>query len=75
MVQTANVKVKGMTCPNCVKHVSEALCSLNSVTDVNVSLDGGGKTSFKYDDSVVNMDTIKAKVSEAGYTLKTGLFS
>lgn len=74
MQQTANVKVKGMTCENCVKHVKEALEAQDGVTEVNVSLSGGGKTSFTYDDSKVSIDQIKTKINDMGYKLKTGIF-
>lgn len=73
-MKTMNVKVKGMTCENCVKHVREKLESIDGVSNVNVGLDGGGKTSFDYDESKTDMDSIKKEIKDLGYNMKTGLF-
>ena len=41
MTRTIELKVFGMTCDDCVKHVSEGLRNANGVEDVSVSLKDG----------------------------------
>ena len=38
---TANFTVTGMTCQNCVNHVSEEVSEIEGVTSVKVDLDSG----------------------------------
>ena len=35
------ITINGMSCQNCVRHVTEALTALDGVTDVKVSLEKG----------------------------------
>lgn len=41
MTRTIELKVFGMTCDDCVKHVSEGLRNANGVEEVSVSLKDG----------------------------------
>ena len=62
---TTMITVQGMTCGNCVKHVTEALQELSGVTAVDVQLEGGKVTiesSAELDPASVN-----EAVTEAGY--------
>jgi len=57
--------ISGMTCANCVRHVTEAIQSVSGVTGVLVDLDSAtaqvqGEASF---------DSIKAAVVEEGYDI------
>lgn len=57
--------ISGMTCANCVRHVTEAIQSVSGVTGVLVDLDSAtaqvqGEASF---------DSIKAAVVEEGYEI------
>ncbi len=59
------IKVSGMGCENCVRHVTEAIEGLPGVKDVKVDLTSG-QVSFENSESV-NMDRIRALIEEAGY--------
>jgi copper chaperone len=43
-METVELKVEGMTCNNCVRHVREALEGVDGVEKVEVSLEGGRAT-------------------------------
>lgn len=61
------LKVKGMMCGNCVKHVEKALSSMNGVTSVDVDLESAKAT---VESSVeISMDEFKKVIEEAGYEL------
>ena len=61
------LKVKGMMCGNCVKHVEKALSSMNGVNDVSVDLEHG---EARVETSVeIKMDEFKKVIEEAGYEL------
>ena len=64
---TTMITVQGMTCGNCVKHVTEALQELAGVTAVDVQLDGGKVTI----ESSADLDpaVVSAAVTEAGYAV------
>ena len=70
MNRTTTVDVEGMTCGNCVAHVSEAVRSLDGVLDVSVELRTGEASPV----TVVSHDSldeqaVRAAVDEAGYTV------
>ena len=59
------LKVKGMMCGNCVKHVEKALSSMNGVNDVSVDLE---HEEARVETSVeIKMDEFKKVIEEAGY--------
>ena len=61
------LKVKGMMCGNCVKHVEKALSSMNGVNDVSVDLE---HEEARVETSVeIKMDEFKKVIEEAGYEL------
>jgi len=60
------LKVNGMTCENCVRHVSKALESVAGVSQVNVSLDQG-QADVEFDDGQATTEQLKQAVQEAGY--------
>ena len=61
------ISIDGMTCGNCVRHVTEALTEVEGVTSVNVDL-AGKKADLDAAESVTE-ETLKAAVTEAGYTV------
>jgi copper ion binding protein len=61
------ISIDGMTCGNCVRHVTEALTELEGVTSVNVDL-AGKKADVEAEDSVSD-DKLKEAVVEAGYSV------
>ena len=61
------INVKGMTCPNCVKHVTKALSGMEGVSDVAVDLAAG---TAKFTASRAIPDSELASVlDDAGYEL------
>lgn len=57
------LSITGMTCENCVKHVTNALSSVEGVTSVNVEL-ASGIGEIEGDASVVSLI---AAIEEEGY--------
>ncbi|WP_022917894.1 heavy-metal-associated domain-containing protein [Ruania albidiflava] len=65
---TTVIDVQGMTCGNCVKHVTEELTGLTGVSSVEVDLNAGGISPV----TVTSTDpldeaTLREAVDEAGY--------
>lgn len=66
----ATYSVTGMTCQNCVNHVTEELSALDGVTKVDVFLVPNGSSSVQVtSDAALDRDTVEAAVDEAGYAL------
>ena len=65
-MKTETVKIDGMTCQNCVNHVTKALKSLEPVAEVSVSLETG-EAVVSYDASDSILGDIKDAVTGAGY--------
>lgn len=61
------LKIEGMVCGNCVKHVSKALMEIEGVSDVTVQLEA--KTALVQMRHVVSEDRLKTAVEDAGYQL------
>ena len=60
------LSVEGMMCPNCVKHVTNALNAIEGAADVTVSLEAKTATLSVPD------EMLKAAVTEEGYKV-TGI--
>lgn len=56
------LNVQGMTCHNCVRHVREALESIEGASDVTVDLESGTATV-----SGVSAEAAIAAIEEEGY--------
>ena len=61
------ISIEGMTCGNCVRHVTEALNEVEGVTSVLVDLDGK-RADLDAAESVTD-DKLTEAVTEAGYTV------
>jgi copper ion binding protein len=59
------LKIEGMSCDHCVKHVKEALETIDGVKSAKVSLKD--KSAEVDHGDGVKPDVLKAAVSEAGY--------
>lgn len=59
------VLIEGMSCGNCVKHVTESLSEIDGVKNVNVNLDE--KYAMVDIDNTDLESAIKFAVDEAGY--------
>jgi Cu+-exporting ATPase len=66
-MQEKFVRVDGMSCNNCVKHVNEALSEINGVERVEVSLEKAGATITSATE--IDIEIIRAALDEAGYDL------
>jgi len=69
-MQTALLKVTGMTCGGCTSSVTRALKAINGVGDVRVSLDAGEAT-VQFDQRLTSPDQLKSAVKGAGYGVDT----
>ena len=64
----SNYIVTGMTCGNCVNHVTEEVSAIDGVQSVDVQLEGG--TMAVTSEAEIDFDTITEAVAEAGdYTV------
>jgi copper ion binding protein len=61
------LKIEGMSCDHCVKHVTEALEGIQGVASAKVSLKN--KNAEVEHDDTVNLEAMKAAVVEAGYEI------
>ncbi|RMI06634.1 heavy-metal-associated domain-containing protein [Cellulomonas triticagri] len=70
MSQTTTFSVDGMTCGNCVRHVTEELTAIPGVTDVQVDLVAGGSSPVTVtSDGPIADEAVAAAVDEAGYAV------
>jgi len=69
-VTTTVLTVTGLTCGNCVKHVTEELSAVEGVSAVTVDLVAGGASTVTLTSAApVARETLAAAVDEAGYEL------
>ena len=62
------LKVDGMSCDHCNRAVTNAITDLGGTADVSVDLKSGS-VSFSYDPAKVQIDAIKAAITEEEYTV------
>ena len=65
-MEKVKLKVTGMTCNNCLKHVETALAELEGVESVKVNLKKG-IANVKFDETVQEVDDLTTAVDQAGY--------
>lgn len=65
-METATLKVNGMTCMGCVGSVQRVLQNINGVKKVDVSLDQG-QARVEYDPTVAGPVQFKTAIEDAGY--------
>lgn len=65
-MQTATLKISGMTCGGCVRSVERVLSALNGVARTDVSLEQQHAV-VDYDAAKVNVEELKRAVEDAGY--------
>ena len=70
-MQTADLKVTGMTCGGCVGKVTHALKGVAGVTDASVSL-STGEATVQFDEAVTSPSQLKLAVQQAGYGVGVG---
>ena len=67
IIMEKTITVKGMTCPNCVKHVTKALSGMEGVSDVTVDL-AAGTAKFTASREIPDSE-LAAVLDDAGYEL------
>ena len=65
-METANIRIEGMTCEGCVKSVTRTLQGVPGVQSVEVFLEQG-KAKVAYDPSKAGLADLKRAVERAGY--------
>lgn len=69
-MSTTTYSVSGMTCGNCVAHVTEELKGLAGVSTVDVDLVAGGASAVHVtSEAELDRAQVAAAVAEAGYSL------
>lgn len=61
------LKIEGMMCKNCQKHVHDALAKMDGVTDVEVSLEN--KSAEVTSSKEISRDEFAKVITDAGYEL------
>lgn len=70
MATIATYTVSGMTCGNCVAHVTEELMDVDGIEKVEVDLVAGGASAVHVTSAVpLAREAVAAAIDEAGYTL------
>jgi copper ion binding protein len=64
-ILNTTLKIEGMSCEHCVKHLTQALEEVSGVTAAAVSLKD--KSAQVEHGDQVSLESLKAAVSEAGY--------
>jgi copper chaperone CopZ len=64
--ETATLRIGGMTCANCQRHVGEALRGVPGVASASVDL-AFHRASVTYDPQKAKVDDLVHAVQEAGY--------
>ena len=65
-MKNITIKIKGMSCQNCVKAVTEELTALDGINKVNVSLENTC-AEVEYDESKVTTDKMLEVIKELEY--------
>jgi copper chaperone CopZ len=66
-MQEQTIRVDGMSCQNCVKHVNEALSAVPGVEQVEVSLENANAIIKSKDG--IDIEVLRTALDEAGYDL------
>ena len=65
-MQTAIVKIRGMTCMGCVNSVKNVLETISGVGSTDVSMEQAQAT-IQYDPAAINTNQLKDAIKEAGF--------
>lgn len=68
IITTTVLHIEGMTCQNCVRHVTEALGAVDGVQSVVVSLEQ--KTAELTSALAPSNEALRLAIEEAGYNLR-----
>jgi copper chaperone CopZ len=62
------IKIGGMSCENCARHVQEALSKLEGVRKVSINIEGG--QALVEASGALDEAAIRAAIEEAGYEVQ-----
>jgi Cu+-exporting ATPase len=66
----SQINIQGMSCSNCSQTISDAVTSLDGVSEANINF-ATDEGSVKYDPEVVSLGEIYDAIEEAGYSVVT----
>ena len=64
--ETKTIAIEGMTCDNCVKHVTRALQRVNGVKEVNVDRENA-RATVTYDTTKTDFPALEDALKKSGY--------
>lgn len=64
--ETKAIAIEGMTCDNCVKHVTRALRGVNGVKEVQVDRENA-RATVTYDTTKTDMPALDDALKKSGY--------
>jgi copper chaperone len=67
-MQTATIKIKGMTCMGCVNSIKTVLKNLPGIAQLEVTLDPA-QAVVQFDPASTNPDQFKAAIIDAGFDI------
>jgi copper chaperone len=67
-MQTATIKIKGMTCMGCVNSIKTVLKNLPGIVQLEVTLDPA-QAVVQFDPASTNPDQLKAAIIDAGFDI------
>lgn len=65
-IQTAEFKIKGMTCEGCTEHINSELSKTSGVIEFNTSYEKGNSL-VKFDNSKTSVDSLASVINKTGY--------
>lgn len=65
-MKETNLKIEGMHCAGCSTRLEKVLNNLEGVETAKVSLEEK-KATIKYDETKINIETIKEAIEDAGF--------
>jgi P-type Cu+ transporter len=66
-MNTANLKLRGMSCASCANSIEQAICNVPGVSESSVNF-GAEQATVTYDPQKTNLEDIQRAVEEAGYS-------
>ena len=66
--KTLTLSITGMSCNNCVQHVTHALEAMTGVSKTNVDLDAA-KATVTIDPEMISLDDLAKAIHDAGYEM------
>ena len=68
-MEKVTLKIEGMSCEHCANAVTLAIAGIDGISELAVDL-RAGTASFNYNPAIVPLETIKAAITEEGYTVE-----